>query len=89
MIESNSEYSPKNNMAHRRTNLKNMVHAHTLRHHPTDAEVVLWHSLRMGQIHSVHFRRQHAIGPYIVDFCSIHPRLVIELDGGQHSEQKG
>jgi very-short-patch-repair endonuclease len=32
------------------------------------------------------FRRQYSIGPYIVDFCCIDQRLVIELDGGQHLE---
>jgi very-short-patch-repair endonuclease len=35
----------------------------------------------------VHFRRQHAIGNYIVDFVSIKKKLVIELDGSQHLEQ--
>jgi very-short-patch-repair endonuclease len=33
------------------------------------------------------FRRQYRIGPYIVDFCCLERGLVIELDGGQHSEQ--
>lgn len=36
----------------------------------------------------VHFRRQHAIGHYIVDFCSPARKLVIEVDGGQHLEHK-
>ena len=34
----------------------------------------------------VKFRRQHPIGPYFADFCSIERRLVIELDGTQHAE---
>jgi len=34
----------------------------------------------------VKFRRQHPIGPYFADFCSIERRLVIELDGSQHAE---
>jgi len=34
------------------------------------------------------FRRQHAIGKYIADFCSIKDKLVIELDGSQHLEQE-
>jgi very-short-patch-repair endonuclease len=92
-ISADSEYDriknkQKNNMAHRRTNQRNMVFSKILRHNPTDAEAALWRCLRMGQLYSIHFRRQHAIGPYIVDFCSIHPKLVIELDGGQHSEQQ-
>jgi len=33
------------------------------------------------------FRRQHRIGPYIADLCCVERRLVVELDGGQHSEQ--
>jgi very-short-patch-repair endonuclease len=36
----------------------------------------------------VNFRRQHALGPYIVDFCSIKANLIIELDGSQHLEQE-
>jgi len=35
----------------------------------------------------VRFRRQHPIGPFIVDCCSIEANLVIELDGGQHALQ--
>lgn len=35
-----------------------------------------------------HFRRQHAIGPYIVDFCAVKPKLIIEVDGSQHLEQE-
>ena len=34
----------------------------------------------------VKFRRQHPIGPYFADFCSIERHLVIELDGSQHAE---
>jgi very-short-patch-repair endonuclease len=35
----------------------------------------------------IHFRRQHAIGPFIIDFCPPRIKLVLELDGGQHLEQ--
>ena len=35
----------------------------------------------------VKFRRQHPIGPYIVDFACLECRLIIEVDGGQHQEQ--
>ena len=34
------------------------------------------------------FRRQFAIGNYVVDFCSLERRLVVELDGGQHQQCK-
>ena len=36
---------------------------------------------------NVKFRRQHPIGPYFVDFCSIESRLIVEVDGIQHAEQ--
>jgi very-short-patch-repair endonuclease len=36
----------------------------------------------------IHFRRQHAIGLYITDFCSPKAKLIIELDGSQHLEQE-
>jgi very-short-patch-repair endonuclease len=37
---------------------------------------------------NVHFRRQHAIGPYIVDFCAPRHKLIVEVDGAWHHEQK-
>ena len=40
------------------------------------------------KLKGVSFRRQHAIGKYIVDFCSIKKKLIIELDGSQHLEQE-
>ena len=52
---------------------------------PTDAEKLLWEHIRAKQL-SVKFNRQHIIGDYIVDFVCIEKRLVIEVDGGYHSE---
>ncbi|HMN11910.1 MAG TPA: DUF559 domain-containing protein [Bellilinea sp.] len=52
----------------------------------TNAERLLWRQLKVKQVRGVQFRRQHPIEPYIVDFCAIRQRLVIELDGGQHNE---
>lgn len=37
---------------------------------------------------NVHFRRQHAIGNYIVDFCAPQMKLIIEVDGDPHNKQK-
>jgi very-short-patch-repair endonuclease len=59
-----------------------------LRHSQTEAEVKLWQALRTHQTNDVHFRRQRAIGSYIVDFCSLRRKLIIELDGGQHLKQE-
>jgi len=60
--------------------------ARSLRKRPTDAESSLWRHLRGRQIAGVKFRRQAPIGPYIVDFISYNPRVVVELDGGHHKE---
>src|SRR6185503_3129223 len=47
-------------------------------------EVVLWQVLRRGQVAGLRFRRQHPIGPYILDFYCPHARLAIEVDGFAH-----
>jgi very-short-patch-repair endonuclease len=59
--------------------------ARALRGNSTDAERRLWSRLRDGSL-GVKFRRQHTIGPFIVDFFSHEAGLVIESDGGQHNE---
>jgi len=61
--------------------------AHKLRHNPTEAEAKLWTYLRSHRLNNVHFRRQHEIGKYIVDFCSPRQKLIIELDGSQHLDR--
>ena len=52
---------------------------------PTDAEKLLWEYIRAKQL-SVKFNKQHIIRDYIVDFVCIEKKLVIEVDGGYHSE---
>ena len=64
-----------------------MRRAGELRREPTPAERKLWAHLRENKLNGVSFRRQHAIGNYIVDFVSIKKKLIIELDGSQHLEQ--
>jgi very-short-patch-repair endonuclease len=59
-----------------------------LRQNMTDAEIKLWSRLRAHQLEDIHFRRQHIIGSYVVDFCAPRYKLVIEVDGGHHLEQK-
>lgn len=60
-----------------------------LRRESTPAEAKLWGYLRAVHLEGCKFRRQHAIGPFITDFCCVKKKLVIELDGGQHLEQAG
>jgi len=62
--------------------------ARVLRQRMTPAEERLWHSLRGRHVASLKFRRQHPLGPYIVDFCCPEIRLVIEIDGEVHETQR-
>ena len=58
--------------------------ARALRRNANEAEKRLWYHLRARQL-DVKFRRQEPIGPYIADFMSYESKLIVELDGGQHS----
>ena len=64
------------------------THARALRQRMTDAEQTLWSKLRRKQIYGVQFYRQKPLGCYIVDFYAPGARLVVELDGSQHSERE-
>jgi very-short-patch-repair endonuclease len=59
--------------------------ARVLRRDMTDAEKRIWRILRSRQMDGHRFRRQVPIGSYIADFVCHDARLIIELDGGQHS----
>ena len=62
--------------------------ARQLRIRQTDAETKLWHRLRNRQIAGCKFVRQEPIGRYICDFVCRERKLIIEVDGGQHSGAK-
>jgi very-short-patch-repair endonuclease len=57
--------------------------AQKMRRLPTEAEKLLWQTLRSRVLGTV-FRRQHPIGPYIADFACLKAKLVIEVDGDSH-----
>ena len=65
-----------------------MRRAAELRRNQTEAESKLWAHLRAHRANGVHFRRQYAIGKYIVDFCAVRKKLIIELDGSQYLDQE-
>ena len=51
----------------------------------TDAELKLWNAIRVHRLEGLSFSRQMPIAGFIVDFaCSDH-RLVVEVDGSQHT----
>lgn len=67
---------------------RSLNNARALRREMTEIEKKLWYYLRRKNILDVRFRKQVPIGNYIVDFAAHNPKLIVELDGGQHSEQQ-
>ncbi len=55
------------------------------KHFQTDAECLIWNRIRNNQL-GVNINRQYVIGDYIVDFVCLEKKLIIEIDGGYHSE---
>ena len=60
-----------------------------LRRESTGAELLLWRLLRGRQLAGAKFRRQHPVGPYVLDFYCPQQRVGVEADGGQHLTPAG
>ncbi len=73
---------------HKGTTLKIFRRAKELRRNQTESEAKLWAYLRGKRLDGVKFRRQHAIGNYIVDFCAPRRKLIVELDGSGHLDRE-
>lgn len=58
-----------------------------MRNNPTHAEEILWNALKANK-ESYHFRQQHVVNSFIVDFICLQKQLVIEVDGDIHDLQK-
>ncbi len=58
------------------------------RNNQTNVERLLWNHLRNKQFYGLKYYRQYSIGKYILDFYCPELKLAIELDGGQHAEEK-
>ena len=58
--------------------------ARSLRRTATPAEKKVWRWLRHRSLRHLKFRRQHPVGPYVLDFYCADLRLCIELDGAVH-----
>ncbi len=69
----------------RTNNIQNL--AQTMRNNSTEAERFLWYHLR-DKFPEIHFRRQYQIGKYITDFIALKNKIIIECDGGQHTQEK-
>ncbi len=59
-----------------------------MRNNPAPAEAILWLYLRKSGLNGLKFRRQQPVGKYVVDFLCCSKKIIIELDGGQHSENQ-
>ena len=62
----------------------NLVFRRQLRQDATKAEKILWQNLRNKRFGGLKFKRQHGIGPFIVDFYHPESRTIIEIDGDIH-----
>jgi very-short-patch-repair endonuclease len=58
--------------------------ARSLRKRTVPAEALLWRALRNRALGGFKFRRQHPVGPYVVDFACAACRIVVEVDGETH-----
>jgi very-short-patch-repair endonuclease len=65
-----------------------VLRAKGLRRASTKAEEMLWDHLRDRRFLGLKFRRQAPVGPYVADFLCHEMRLVLELDGGIHTEER-
>jgi isoleucyl-tRNA synthetase/very-short-patch-repair endonuclease len=57
------------------------------RKNQTEAETIIWNEVRNSNL-GIKFRRQHSFGGYIADFASIPAKIIIEIDGEIHENQK-
>ena len=70
-----------------RASAEMQTRARELRRELTPAERKLWARIRDGQLNGAHFRKQHAVGNFILDFFCAKSKLVIEVDGDTHADQ--
>jgi very-short-patch-repair endonuclease len=73
--------------AERSMHRQNVPAARDLRIRQTPAESILWEALRDRRLEGLKFRRQHPVGPFVLDFCCPACRLGIEFDGAVHAAQ--
>ena len=64
------------------------IKARSLRKNQTDAEGKFWNEVKAKRFLGLKFKRQYPIKPYYADFVCLEESLIIEIDGGQHCENK-
>jgi very-short-patch-repair endonuclease len=68
--------------------MQKIAYAKKLRQRMTPAEKILWSALRNSRLSGFKFKRQVPFGPFIVDFCCIRQKLILEIDGAIHKERR-
>ncbi|MCU0609509.1 MAG: endonuclease domain-containing protein [Chitinispirillaceae bacterium] len=71
-----------------RTSTFKVDQARMMRRNPTPAEKLVWNKLRRPQLAGLKFRRQQIVEGFIVDFFCHSAKLVVEIDGSIHNEDK-
>ncbi len=74
-------------MSPSRVSPKTRGQAQALRSGSTPTERRLWPALKLVHVSGSHFRRQVPLGPFITDFACHKTKVVIELDGSQHTDE--
>ena len=64
-----------------------VTNARRLRKEMSVPELMLWQAIRRGQLDGLKFRRQHPVGPYVLDFFCPAARLCVEVDGQSHDTE--
>ena len=62
--------------------------ARTIRKNPTYSEKMMWRALRNRKQLGLKFRREHPVSGYIADFFCFEHKLIVEIDGDVHLEEK-
>lgn len=70
------------------TNKKILQRCKELRKNSTPQEIIIWSRLRAKRFKGLKFKRQQPIGKYIADFVCLDKKLIVEIDGWQHKEEK-
>jgi len=73
---------------HRPTPKRIRDFAKKMRREPTDAEAAMWRLLRHRRLAHLKFRRQAPLQNFILDFVCFDKRIIIEIDGSQHSSSE-
>ena len=80
--------NPKEYRDRKRSTAQSRGHAKSLRREMSPPEVLLWSALRGRKVDGLKFRRQAPIGIFIADFYCHEARLVVEVDGGFHRDDR-